>query len=83
LLHNTVASSTVDLAAVDSTGLDAGYISRYFVRRRRSKQLETHEETLYKRFPKLAVVCDCQNHLILSAITAEEQASMSTSFARR
>jgi hypothetical protein len=32
LLHNSVASSTIDLAAVDSTGLDAGYISRYFVR---------------------------------------------------
>jgi transposase len=69
LLHNTVEPSTIDLAAVDSTGLEAGHISRYFVRRKRSKQLETYEEVYYKRFPKLAVVCDCKNHLILSAIT--------------
>jgi hypothetical protein len=69
LLRSTVEKSTIDLAAVDSTGLEAGHISRYFVRRKRSKQLETYEETHYNRFPKLAVVCDCQNHLILSAIT--------------
>ena len=69
LLHATIDRSTVDLAAVDSTGLEAGHISRYFVRRKRSKQLEAYEETQYKRFPKLAVVCDCKNHLILSAIT--------------
>ena len=69
LLYSTVEQSTIDLAAIDSTGLEAGHISRYFVRRKRSKELETYEETEYKRFPKLAVVCDCKNHLILSAIT--------------
>jgi hypothetical protein len=69
LLHSTVKRSTIKLAAVDSTGLETGHISRYFVRRKRSKQLQAHEETYYKRFPKLAVVCDCKNHLILSAIT--------------
>ena len=69
LLHNTVEQSIIDLATVDSTGLEAGHISRYFVRRKRSKQLETYEEVQYKRFPKLTVVCDCKNHLILSAIT--------------
>ena len=69
LLYSTIEKSVIELAAVDSTGLEAGHISRYFVRRKRSKQLETYEETQYKRFPKLAVVCDCQNHLILSAIT--------------
>jgi len=69
LLHSTVEQPTIDLAAIDSTGLEAGHISRYFVRRKRSKQLEAYEETQYKRFPKLAVICDCKNHLILSAIT--------------
>ena len=69
LLYSTIEKSVIELAAVDSTGLEAGHISRYFVRRKRSKQLENYEETHYKRFPKLAVVCDCQNHLILSAIT--------------
>jgi hypothetical protein len=69
LLCRTVKQSTINLAAVDSTGLDAGYISRYFVRRRRSKRLNLWEDTIYKRWPKLAVVCDCKSHLILSAIT--------------
>ena len=69
LLRSTVEQSAIDLAAVDSTGLEAGHISHYFVRRKRSKQLETYEDVHYKRFPKLAVVCDCKRHLILSAMT--------------
>ena len=73
ILHRSVKtfrkSKKITLAAVDSTGLEARHISRYFVRRRRSKQLETHENTYYRRWPKLAITCDCRNHLILSAIT--------------
>jgi hypothetical protein len=60
---------TVPLAALDSTGLEARHISHYFVLRKRSKQLQTLEETTYKRFPKLAMICDCRTHLILSVIT--------------
>lgn len=62
-------SKKIELAAADSTGLEAGHISRYFVRRKRSKQLETYENTYYRRWPKLAIMCDCSNHMILSAIT--------------
>jgi hypothetical protein len=73
LLDKTVTTMNNDkkitLAAVDSTGLQAGHISRYFVRRKRSKQLETYENTHYRRWPKLALSCDCSNHLVLSAIT--------------
>jgi len=73
LLANTIQSSnetkTIKLAALDSTGLEARHTSRYFVRRKRSKQLETYENTYYRRWPKLAVIGDCQNHMILSAIT--------------
>jgi len=65
----SVSKNAINLAAIDSTGLDASHASRYFVRRKRSKQLETYECTHYKQFPKLAIVCDCKNHLILSAIT--------------
>jgi transposase len=65
----TCESKIIKLAAVDSTGLEAGHISRYFVRRKRSKQLETYEKTYYRRWPKLAIACDCSNHMILSAIT--------------
>jgi transposase len=64
-----IDDSKVELAAVDSTGLDTTYISRYFVRRRRVRGLEIWEDAIYKRFPKLAVVCDCSNHAILSAMT--------------
>jgi transposase len=39
------------------------------IRRKRSKQLENYESTQYRRWPKLAVVCDCGNHLVLWAIT--------------
>jgi len=35
----TNESRKIKLAAVDSTSLEAGHISRYFVRRKRSKQL--------------------------------------------
>ena len=67
LLNSTVEicnkRSTIPLAAIDSTGLEAGHISRYFVRRKRSKQLETYESTHYRGFPKLSIVGDCQNHL--------------------
>ncbi len=55
-----------DLAAVDSTGFDAGRASRHFVRRRRSKLLDMQEETHYKRFAKLGIIADCDTHLILA-----------------
>jgi hypothetical protein len=58
----------VPLAAVDSTGLQAGHISAYFVRRR-SREPDLWQTTTYTRFPKLAIVGDCQTHLILAAIT--------------
>ena len=73
LLESTVKiirkNKKIKLAAVDSTGLEARHISKYFVRRKRVKQLETYENTYYRRWPKLGVFCDCSNHMILSAIT--------------
>jgi hypothetical protein len=59
---------SVKLAAIDSTGLESGHISRYFVKRR-SRVPDLWQTTTYKQYPKLSVVCDCQTHLILSAIT--------------
>jgi len=58
----------IELAAVDSTGFDSSHVSRYYVRRRRSKHLKLWEDIIYKRFPKLAIICNCSNHAILSAI---------------
>ena len=54
-------------AALDSTGFEAHHISHYFVRRR-AKGEKRWQTTTYKRFPKLAVLCDCDSHLILSAV---------------
>ena len=73
LLEATVRSTTkkrdtIDLAAIDSTGLESGHVSRYFVKRR-SREPDLYQTTTYRRWPKLAIVCDCSNHLILSAIT--------------
>ena len=73
LLEATVKSATkkndtIELAAIDSTGLESGHVSRYFVKRR-SREPNRYQTTTYRRWPKLAIVCDCSNHLILSAIT--------------
>ena len=54
-------------AALDSTGLDCGRASPYFVRRRSrgpGKELQT---VSYGRFAKLEVAVDCDTHLILAA----------------
>jgi hypothetical protein len=73
LLESTVRAmqknKKIQLAAVDSTGLEARHISKYFVRRKRVKQLEIYENTYYRRWPKLGISCDCSNHMVLSAIT--------------
>jgi hypothetical protein len=60
----------VRLAAMDSTGLEAHHVSRYFVSRTRCKALQIRENTYYRRYPKLAILCDCRTHAILSVITA-------------
>jgi hypothetical protein len=54
-------------SAVDSSGFEAHHISHYFVRRcaKGSKDLQS---TTYKRFPKLALLVDCSNHMVLAAI---------------
>jgi hypothetical protein len=56
-------------AAIDSTGLEAGYASHYFVQRRHVKGLSDYHSMLYKKYPKLTVLCDCSTHLILAVKT--------------
>ena len=62
--------SPVKLAAIDSSGFEAHRVSNYFVRRRApyGKTTGKWQVTTYRRFPKLAVVCDCSSHLILAAV---------------
>ena len=58
----------VALAAIDSTGLESRHASRYFIRRR-SRTPNLWQTTEYTRFPKLGLLVDCSNHLILGYLT--------------
>ncbi len=55
------------LAAIDSSGFEAHHTSHYFVRRRAAGDTQGQTMT-YRRFPKLGLVVDCDNHLILSGV---------------
>jgi transposase len=70
LLHESLKVKSprrrrVKLAAIDSTGFESGYCSRYFVRRR-SRVENLWQTTTYKRFPKLGVICDVSTHMVIS-----------------
>lgn len=57
----------VQRAAVDSTGFEVQQTSHYFVRRR-AKGRKDWQVTTYKRYPKLDILIDCSNHMVLAAI---------------
>ena len=57
----------VKRSAVDSSGFESHHTSQYFVRRR-AKGGQSWQRTTYTRFPKLAMLCDCSNHLVLAAL---------------
>ena len=61
----------IQYAAADSSGFESGRISPYFVRRRarghRKLKNPLYQTTLYTKFPKLALICDCTTHMILAA----------------
>ena len=72
LLEGTIREAlgenpTVEKAAVDSTGMESRHTSQYFVRRR-SRDENVWQTSHYSTFPKLGVVCDCSNHIILSTL---------------
>ena len=55
----------VRTAAADSSGFDRTHASRYYVWR--TKRMGTPPKHLtYRRYPKLGVICDVMNHVILS-----------------
>jgi hypothetical protein len=57
----------VHRAAFDSTGLDCGHRSTYYVRRR-AKGENRWQTVLYSRFAKLEASFDCASHLMLAAL---------------
>lgn len=58
------------LVAVDANGIEAGEVSPYFVRRRRrgqeTQQNPLYATTTYTRFPKLNLIGDYRNHLVMA-----------------
>ena len=54
-------------AAFDSTGLDCGHASRYYIRRRASIRSPWQTVT-YTRFAKLEAAFDCQSHLMVGVL---------------
>ena len=59
----------VQRAALDSTGLDCGHASRYYIRRRNGNA-KRWQTVAYSRYAKLESVFDCQTHLMLGALVA-------------
>jgi hypothetical protein len=57
----------VKRAALDSTGLDSGHRSYYYVRRR-AKNAKAKQKVRYSRYAKLEAAFECPSHLILGAI---------------
>jgi hypothetical protein len=57
----------VKRAALDSTGLDCGHASRYYIRRRNGA-LKQWQTVSYSRYAKLEASFDCATHLMLAAL---------------
>lgn len=66
--NTKLMASTIQLAALDGTGLESHHVSRYFVQRKDRTAKEKYQTTHYTRFPKVGIVCDTSNHLILCGI---------------
>lgn len=65
---NKLMRQHIHLAALDGTGFETHHVSRYFVLRRDRGVKEKYQTTHYKRFPKVGLICDTANHLILCGI---------------
>ena len=57
----------VQRVALDSTGIECGYRSLYYVRRRQNRT-KPWETIAYSRYAKLEAAFDCQSHLMLAAL---------------
>ena len=70
LIESTVKAvmgkrKTVKLSAIDSTGLQSGHISFYFLRRRYKGKKQPLNSKM-TRWPKMAIISDTSNHMILA-----------------
>ena len=60
--------TTIQLAALDGTGFESHHVSTYFVQRKDRTAKEGYQTTQYTRFPKVGIVCDTGNHLVICGI---------------
>ena len=58
---------TVKRVALDSTGLDVGHASRYYIRRRNGAA-KAWQTVAYSRYAKLEAAFDCDTHLLVGAL---------------
>jgi len=56
---------TIKLAALDSNGLQSGHISSYFLKRRSNSKKQPLNSKM-TRWPKMALISDTSNHMILA-----------------
>jgi Transposase DDE domain len=59
----------VQRSALDSTGLDCGRASRYYIRRR-SRDAKQWQTVAYSRYAKLEAAFDCQTHLMIGVLAS-------------
>jgi hypothetical protein len=57
----------VQRAALDSTGLDCGHASRYYIRRRNGSAKQW-QKVAYSRYAKLESAFDCRTHLMIGVL---------------
>ena len=74
LLHTTVRRffrrrRRTARVAFDSSGLDCGHASRYFIRRR-TREGSPWKTVSYSRYAKLELSIDCASHLIVGVLTS-------------
>jgi hypothetical protein len=63
-----ILDETTKLSAMDSTGMESGHSSRYFIKRKAKGETDQYQKTTYKRFPKLALACETLTHLVTGAL---------------
>ncbi len=62
-----IMKKNISLSAIDGTGFESHHISEYFVKRK-AKGQEICQMTTYTKYPKVGIVSDCHNHIVLSGV---------------
>lgn len=63
-----ISTTPIKLAALDGTGFESHHTSQYFTARRTQGLKSQPISMLYSRFPKVGLIADTSNHLIVAGI---------------